>query len=178
VPVHLGGDALGGAVNILTKNKLKNNLNLSYSIGSFNTHKASIQGVFNDKSSGLTVFGSAFFNYNDNNYVMKDMEIISGTTTTKKDVRRFHDDYQSHAVRAEVGYTNKRFADAFFIGAGFSGVRKDIQTGSTQYPPIGEATGEEDNHQVSLRYSKHALLNNKFDVDAFLLLNNTKVCIF
>src|SRR5688572_13804661 len=104
---------------------------------------------------------------------MKDMESISGTTTTKKDVRRFHDDYQSHAARAEVGYTNKRFADAFFIGAGFSGVRKDIQTGSTQYPPIGEATGEEDNHQVSLRYSKHALLNNKFDVDAFLLLNNT-----
>src|SRR5688572_16411475 len=104
---------------------------------------------------------------------MKDMESISGTTTTKKDVRRFHDDYQSHAVRAEVGYTNKRFADALFIGAGFSGVRKDIQTGSTQYPPIGEAIGEEDNNQLSLRYSKHALLNDKFDLDAFLLLSNT-----
>jgi outer membrane cobalamin receptor len=173
VPVHLGGDALGGAVNILTKDKLKNDLNLSYSVGSFNTHKASVQGVFNDKSTGLTVLGSAFFNYSDNNYVMKDMEIISGTTTIKKDVKRFHDDYLSYAARAEVGYSNKLFADAIFIGAGFSGVRKDIQTGSTQYPPIGEATGEEDNHQVSLRYSKHELLNNRLDVDAFLLFNNT-----
>jgi outer membrane receptor protein involved in Fe transport len=173
VPVHLGGDALGGAVNIVTKNQFKNNLNLAYSVGSFNTHKASVRGVFSDKSSGLTVLGSAFFNYSDNSYTMKDMEIISGTTTYKKDVKRFHDDFLSYAFRAEAGYANKPFADVLFIGAGISGVRKDIQTGSTQYPPIGEAIGEEDNNQFSLRYSKHGLLGEKFDVDAFVLLNNT-----
>ncbi len=173
VPVHLGGDALGGAVNILTKNKPKNNLNFSYAFGSFNTHKSSLQGVYNHKLTGLTLIGSAFINYSDNDYVMKDMEIITGTTTTKKDVRRFHDQFQSYAVKAEIGYANRSFADALFIGAGFSGVRKDIQTGSTQYPPIGEAIGEEDNVQVSLRYSKHQLLHDKLDVDAFLLLNNT-----
>ncbi|HZB14612.1 MAG TPA: TonB-dependent receptor [Chryseolinea sp.] len=173
VPVHLGGDALGGAVNIVTKNNFNNNLNLSYSVGSFNTHKASLRGVFTDKSSGLTVLGSAFFNYSDNSYTMKDMEIISGTTTYKKDVKRFHDDFLSYAVRAEAGYANKKFADAFFIGAGFSGIRKDIQTGSTQYPPIGEAVGEENNNQISVRYRKHGLLNGKLDLDGFVLLSNT-----
>lgn len=173
VPVHLGGDALGGAVNILTKSRLKNNLDLSYSVGSFNTHIASAQGVYNNPRTGFTVLGSAFYNFSDNNYVMKDMEIISGTTTYKKDVRRFHDNFQSYAIKAEVGYTNKPFADALFIGAGFSGINKDIQTGSTQYPPIGEATGEEGNNLLSLRYSKHALLNGKIDIDAFILLNNT-----
>ena len=173
VPVYLGGDALGGAVNIVTKNSFKNNLNLAYSIGSFNTHKTSLRGVFTDKSSGLTILGSAFFNYSDNSYTMKDMEIISGTTTYKKDVKRFHDDFVSYAVRSEAGYVNKSFADVLFIGAGFSGIKKDIQTGSTQYPPIGEAIGEEDNKQISLRYSKHELMNGKLDLDAFVLLNNT-----
>src|SRR5690606_27991070 len=96
VPVHLGGDALGGAVNIITKNKPKNNLNLSYSYGSFNTHKASAQGVYNHKSTGLTLVATAFLNHSDNSYRMKDMEIISGTSTVKKDVRRFHDKFRSY----------------------------------------------------------------------------------
>jgi outer membrane cobalamin receptor len=173
VPVHLGGDALGGAVNIVTKNKLKNNLNVAYSIGSFNTHKASVQGVYTDSSTGLTAIGSAFLNYSDNNYLMKDMEIISGTTTYKKDVKRFHDNYLSYAARTEVGYTSKNFADALFVGFGVSGVRKDIQTGSSQYPPIGEAIGQEDNHLLSVRYSKQELINGRIDIDAFLMLNNT-----
>jgi outer membrane cobalamin receptor len=173
VPVHLGGDALGGAVNIVTKDQFRNNLNVAYSAGSFNTHKASLRGVLNNKSSGLTFLGSAFFNYSDNSYTMKDMEIISGTTTYKKDAKRFHDDFLSYAFRAEAGYTNKTFADVLFIGAGMSAIRKDIQTGSTQYPPIGEATGEEDNNQLSFRYSKHGLIDEKLDLDAFILLNNT-----
>jgi outer membrane cobalamin receptor len=173
VPVYLGGDALGGAVNIVTKNKLKNNLNLSYAVGSFNTHKASAQGVFNDRSSGFTVIGSAFVNYSDNSYTMKDMEIISGSTTYKRGVKRFHDDFLSYAVRAEAGYANKSFADVLLVGAGFSGIRKDIQTGSTQYPPIGEAKGEENNNQISLKYSKHGVLNEKLDLDAFVLFSNT-----
>jgi outer membrane cobalamin receptor len=173
VPVHLGGDALGGAVNIVTKNQFKNSLNAAYSVGSFNTHKASVRGVLNSKSSGLTMLASAFFNYSDNSYTMKDMEIISGTTTYKKNVKRFHDDFLSYAFRAEAGYANKTFADVLFIGAGISGVRKDIQTGSTQYPPIGEAIGEENNNQLSLRYSKHGLIGEKFDIDAFVLFNNT-----
>jgi outer membrane receptor protein involved in Fe transport len=173
VPVHLGGDALGGAVNIVTKNKQKNSLNIAYSIGSFNTHKASVQGVYTDSSTGLTAIGSAFVNYSDNDYLMKDMEIISGTTSYKKDVGRFHDKYLSYAARAEVGYTNKNFADALLLGIGVSGVRKDIQTGSSQYPPIGEAIGEEDIHLLSVRYSKHGLINGRVDLDAFLMLNNT-----
>lgn len=172
VPVHLGGDALGGAINIITKKTYQNNLNLAYSIGSFNTHRASVQGTYANPTTGLTVIGSAFFNRSDNNYVMKDMEIISGTTSYKKDVKRFHDDFLSYAAKAEVGFTNKTFADAILLGVGVSGIKRDIQTGSTQYPPIGEATGNEENQQISLRYSKHDL-NEKIDLDAFILVSNT-----
>lgn len=173
VPVHLGGDALGGAVNIVTRDRPVNNLNVAYSAGSFNTHKASVQGVFRSPSTGFTVFGATFFNASDNNYVMKDMEIVSGATSYKKDVRRFHDDFLSYAAKAEAGYTNVKFADVLLVGAGFSGIRRDIQTGSSQYPPIGDAKGEEDNVQFSLRYAKHSLLNSKLDLDGFLLYSRT-----
>ena len=40
VPVHLGSDALGGAVNIITNQKVSNYLDASYSAGSFNTHRS------------------------------------------------------------------------------------------------------------------------------------------
>lgn len=45
LPVGLGADALGGAVNVITR-KTANYLDVSYSFGSFNTHKASINGAY------------------------------------------------------------------------------------------------------------------------------------
>lgn len=175
VPVHLGGDALGGAINIVTKNKLSNSLNFAYSVGSFNTHKASVQGVLINPKTGFTAIASAFFNYSNNDYIMKDMIITDTATNTvyKKNVRRFHDDFLSYAVKAEIGLTTKKWADAFLVGTGFSGIRRDIQTGSNQYPAIGEARGEEDNYHVSVRYNKHSLLNGTLDLDGFILFNST-----
>lgn len=47
LPVHLGADALGGAVNIVSRRNA-NYLDANYSIGSFNTHKASVNGAYTD----------------------------------------------------------------------------------------------------------------------------------
>jgi hypothetical protein len=67
VPVHLGSDALGGAVNITTNTAIRNYLNVSYSFGSFNTHRASVISRYtNDK--GVVFNANGFFNYSDNNY--------------------------------------------------------------------------------------------------------------
>ncbi len=42
VPIELGGDALGGAINIVTDNSRRTRVNASYSFGSFNTHKTNV----------------------------------------------------------------------------------------------------------------------------------------
>ncbi len=42
VPIELGSDALGGAINIVTRQQLNNYTDAAYSIGSFNTHKATV----------------------------------------------------------------------------------------------------------------------------------------
>lgn len=39
VPAYLGGDALGGAINIVTNESKKNYYDISYRVGSFNTHQ-------------------------------------------------------------------------------------------------------------------------------------------
>ena len=46
VPIHLGADALGGAVNVITDSHIKNYIDASYSLGSFNTHRAAIISRF------------------------------------------------------------------------------------------------------------------------------------
>ena len=43
VPIELGGDALGGAINIVTDNSRRTRVYASYSYGSFNTHKETVK---------------------------------------------------------------------------------------------------------------------------------------
>src|SRR5690606_32300446 len=70
VPVGLGADALGGAVNIITNSKKKDHMEASYSYGSFNTHRFSLNTVYVSKS-GFTAQLNAFQNFSDNSYKMK-----------------------------------------------------------------------------------------------------------
>ena len=43
VPAYLGGDALGGAINIVTNESKKNYYDISYRVGSFNTPSGRFQ---------------------------------------------------------------------------------------------------------------------------------------
>jgi outer membrane cobalamin receptor len=67
VPIWLGGDALGGAVNIVTNSKPRTYVDASYSFGSFNTHRSAVNAGYTAKS-GFTTEINAFQNYSDNNY--------------------------------------------------------------------------------------------------------------
>ena len=67
VPIWLGGDALGGAINIVTSSKPRTYVDASYSFGSFNTFKTAVNAGYTSKS-GFTTEINAFQNYSDNNY--------------------------------------------------------------------------------------------------------------
>ena len=60
VPVDLGADALGGAINIVSRKEYANYLDASYSLGSFNTHKINFSGQYvnpeNHLIAGLNTF--------------------------------------------------------------------------------------------------------------------------
>lgn len=87
VPYRFGGSALGGAVNVVTKEYPPLYLDFSYEIGSFNTHQ--LNGVIKrtDKKSGLQFGLGGTYSFSKNNYKMR-LDNIDGRW-----VERDHDQY-------------------------------------------------------------------------------------
>ena len=160
VPASLGADALGGAINIITKEEKKNYLDLSYGIGSFHTHKADLNAQFVEKKTGLLIRPTIGVNYSKNNYMMKGVEVWDEESRkyVAVDRRRFHDDYFSLLGQIEMGVTNRSWADLFFVSGSFSKVDKELQTGSTQKKVYGEAELFSHAWNISARYQKKDFL--------------------
>lgn len=132
VPIWLGGDALGGAVNIVTNSKPRTYVDASYSFGSFNTHKSAINAGYTSKS-GFTAEINAFQNYSDNNYWMNVPRITNLENNQyypEARVRRFHDTYHNETIIANIGITGKKYADKLMIGFTAGQNKADIQTGA------------------------------------------------
>lgn len=70
VPYKFGGSALGGAVNVVTKEYPPIYLDFSYEIGSFNTHQVSTVLKRTDRKSGLQFGVGGVVSYAKNNYKM------------------------------------------------------------------------------------------------------------
>ncbi|MFV0592520.1 MAG: TonB-dependent receptor [Draconibacterium sp.] len=176
VPVDLGSDALGGAINLLSKKNLKNTLEVDYTYGSFNTHKASVSG-YGRLSSGLTAKLSAFYNYSDNNYKVWGDDITVTDPVTFEVIRgitaeRFHDAFESKAIKTDVGLSTKTWADHLFFGLLYSSMDKEIQHGATMKVPFGDATYKQNVVMPYLDYSNKQFFNDKLEVKLFTSYSN------
>lgn len=156
VPSYLGSDALGGAINIVTKKEKKNYLDVSYGVGSFHTHKADMNAQIVFPKSGLIVRPTVGVNYSKNDYMMKGVEVWDESVRkyVPSDRKRFHDDYFSLLAQVEVGVTGKSWADDFFVTASYSKVNKELQTGSIQTKVYGMAERNGDAYNLSAQYRK------------------------
>ncbi|WP_017256817.1 TonB-dependent receptor [Pedobacter arcticus] len=164
VPIELGGDALGGAVNIVTNKSINRFIDASYSFGSFNTHKASINSRFTSKNGILTNF-SAFTNYSDNSYKV-DVSIadpVSGAFGPIQKYKHFHDGYRQATLMAEVGVKDKKFADYLLLGLAGSINHKETQQGATMLRVVGDAFTESKNLVPSLKYKKSGLFTKSLE---------------
>ena len=81
---------------------------------------------------------------------------------------RFHDDYFSLLGGLEIGVTNKKWTDAFFITASYSKVAKELQTGSIHSVVYGEAERKSDSKNISATYKKRDLIFENLDFQALL----------
>nr|WP_273160430.1 TonB-dependent receptor [Prevotella aurantiaca] len=70
VPYKFGGSALGGAVNVVTKEYPPIYLDFSYEIGSFNSHQVSSVLKRTNRKSGLQFGVGGVVSYSKNNYKM------------------------------------------------------------------------------------------------------------
>ncbi|MCF2592761.1 carboxypeptidase-like regulatory domain-containing protein [Bacteroides caecigallinarum] len=156
VPSYLGSDALGGAINIVTKKEKKNYLDVSYGIGSFHTHKVDMNAQIVFPKSGLIVRPTVGVNYSKNDYMMKGVEVWDESVRkyVPSDRKRFHDDYFSLLAQVEVGVKGKSWADDFFVTASYSKINKELQTGSIQTKVYGMAERQGDAYNISAQYRK------------------------
>jgi outer membrane receptor protein involved in Fe transport len=170
LPVSLGADALGGAVNIITRSN-PNYLDVSYGYGSFNTHKASANHAFTDTRTGFTVRTNAFFNYSDNNYKVKVKPIVGGQYGPEQEFERFHDGYRSIGAQIEAGITGKKYADKLLIGLIAAGNHKDIQTGVVMEQVFGARTSSSNSVIPTLKYKKSNLFVKGLDLSIYSAYN-------
>ncbi|MFD2969109.1 TonB-dependent receptor [Sphingobacterium bambusae] len=175
VPAFLGSDALGGAVNIITKRRARPFLDFSYSLGSFNTHQAAVVGTFTNPKNKLSVRLNAFFNHSDNDYKMYSEErynvILRGERNNKLDtidqVRRFYDAYTSAMGQIELGYRDKSWADQFYVGLTYSQNHKENQLGATiNTLNVGQWT-ESNYWMPTLSYKKSDFIVKRLYADIF-----------
>lgn len=169
VPAELGGDILGGAINIITKKLNNKSLDLSYQTGSFNTHQASLIGNHSGKN-GLTVNGQLFYNYSDNNYKVwgEDVFIVEGITPVPVRAKRFHDAYENYGTKVDLGATKVKWADEFLTSILYTDTYKEVQHGATMKKPYGERYYTESNFSPSVNYSKSEFITSDLNFKAFL----------
>ena len=128
VPVSLGADALGGAVNIVTDLQQRSFLDVALANGSFSTRRASFNGQYAGESLFLKV--ASFYNHADNDYWMDDSPVHDlelGNALGAIRTRRFHDDFTSAMVHGEAGLFAKKRADRLSLGVIAAASRKDYQ---------------------------------------------------
>lgn len=180
VPIYLGADALGGAVNIITNQRKNDFIDVSYDAGSFNTHRATINTqYYSDK--GFVIKAFSFYNHSDNDYKIDDIEVrdeLGNDTGIRRDnVRRFHDAYTSQMINLQTGLVEKSFADKLLIGITASANKNEIQHPIDPQNPFGEVFTKNNVINASLIYEKANLLKEKLKVKLYAAVgeNNDKV---
>jgi vitamin B12 transporter len=101
VPARFGGDGMGGAVNIVTRDFEENYVDGSYSIATHNTHRATWLVKRNFDGIGrpggrLEIGTGGFYNHSDNDYDFRSPYIDSLV------IRREHDAYTSLVLATAV----------------------------------------------------------------------------
>ncbi len=120
VPYKFGGSALGGAVNVVTKEYPPVYLDAGYEVSSFNTHR--INAVFKrtDQKSGLQFGIGGGYTYSDNNYKMRLANLDN------RIVRRNHDQYEKLLAGGSLKAT-KWWFDEMKLELIFTKTKQEIQ---------------------------------------------------
>ncbi|HLQ98907.1 MAG TPA: TonB-dependent receptor, partial [Sphingobacterium sp.] len=160
VPIELGADALGGAINVITNKRNKSYADISYSFGSFNTHKTNVNLGYGAKN-GFTVQLNAFQNYSDNNYRVLTQNWNPEDRTFSNDsvwVKRFHDGYRNETIGIKTGFVNTDWADQLLFGITLGQERDDIQHSNLMKVVFGAKERKSNTIMPSLSYAKRDFL--------------------
>lgn len=154
MPIDVGTDALAGGINIVTQESITDMVDVSYKIGSFNTHVATLNA---NKRFGDHIIASlsGFFNYSDNNYKMEALQRTDDFKEIEVNVERFHNAHRSRMLNGSIGLINTSFADKLIYSVGYTDRYDQVQHGvRVGNRAVGEAFAERDAFIQTLQYNK------------------------
>ena len=161
VPITFGADALGGAINVVTRKSRYNYGNLSYTFGSFNTHKSTLNlGQF--LTDNISVELNAYQNYSDNSYKVftEYLDLQTGSYSKEKRwFKRFHDRYHNEAIIGRVNIFDEKWADKLSFALNYSQEDKQLQNANLMQKVFGGKYRKSHNYSSSVEYEKKNILN-------------------
>jgi outer membrane cobalamin receptor len=167
-PLAVGTDALGGGIHIIPKTFYTSYLEANYQVGSFNTHKASVN-IFTPNNNNVFLGSNMFLNYSDNTYKIDAQDFNEDTRQAENviEVERFNNLYRSYYADVSVGLRKKPWADELKLNLAYTNTFKELQTGVLFNPvrPLGDVFAEDEGVSSTLSYN-HSLLNNKLDIES------------
>ena len=160
VPVTFGSDALGGAVNIVTRRSNAQYANLSYTFGSFNTHKSTFNiGAPLTDNIGIEI--NAYQNYSDNSYrvLTQYLDLKKGIySKNKRWFRRFHDRYHNEVIIGKVNIFKEPWADKLSFSMNYNQEHKQIQNANLMQIVFGGKYQTSYTYSTGIEYEKKNLL--------------------
>ncbi|NTS77169.1 TonB-dependent receptor plug domain-containing protein [Catenovulum sp. SM1970] len=151
VPIDFGADALGGAINVVTDQKLDSNGGFSLQFGDFGTRRTTLS--LNHKSdNGFFVRFNAYSDAADNDYEIDVTVPDEKARPVNATVERFHDDYSADGITLDLGITDQKWADHLQISLYNSEFESDVQHNINMSVPYGEVEYSRESKGVNLRY--------------------------
>lgn len=155
VPYKFGGSALGGAVNVVTKEYPPIYLDFSYEIGSFNTHQVSTVLKRTDRKSGLQFGVGGVMSYAKNNYKMT-LANLDGRIV-ERDHDRFNKIMGGMSVKATQWWFDEMKWELIFMKT-----RQDIQGIDLN---VREAYNHSTNYVTALTLKRNNFFLDGLDFD-------------
>lgn len=153
VPIELGADALGGALNVVTQTPAEGAGGAAtLEIGSFGTQRVTA-GAHHRWASGWFVRAQGYLDRAENDYPVEVDLVDAQGRQRRGSVRRFHDAYRAHGGGLEVGVVDQPWADQLSLRGFGSTSHKELQHNAVMSRPFGEPTVGQSAAGISARYA-------------------------
>lgn len=154
VPARFGADALGAAVNVqLSGEQDSNSFAASYQLGSFDTHRASVQSHLRIGDNFFTK-AHGFYDTTRNDYMINvDMGLDDGSIVQRR-VHRKNADYYGVGGGLSFGLTKLSWANELRLSAFYSQSKRNLPHNIVMTVPYGRPSIDQRQPGLRLKYKK------------------------
>ncbi len=169
VPIRLGTDALGGAIDLVTEREVRQpEVVGSITAGSFDTQQLALNARTRDLESGFVANAAAFYDHSDNDYLV-DVQVPNELGQLRPArVRRFHDAFEAVGASVEAGWVERPWARRLLLKLFATDFDKELQHNVNMTAPYGEVTFGQTAFGGDLRYDQPRLTSTGLGASVLL----------